>query len=77
MMLVWFTRVPNAALMFEVQKAGHLCVQAGTEALLRGVVVQYPENGALIGPDISQSEAREVRQHYPTMHLTQTRCHGI
>ena len=40
MTLFWFMLKPNPALMFEVQQAGHVCVQVESEAVIRGVVAQ-------------------------------------
>lgn len=70
MILIWFTQKPNPALMFEVQKGGHLCVQARTEALVRGVVAQYPESVVIVGADIPQAQAQEVQRRHTTIHLT-------
>lgn len=64
---VWYTRRPDAALMFDVEQAGHACVQADTEALVRGVVAQHPQSVVLIGPDVPEPQARAIQQHFQTI----------
>jgi hypothetical protein len=68
--LIWFTNQPDPALMFEVQQAGHQCVQADTEALVRGIAAQHPNSVVIVGADVPQAQAREVQRHFPTLHLT-------
>jgi hypothetical protein len=72
MTIIWFTYKENPEIIDEVQKAGHECLIATSEIVIRHLAAQYSNHLILIGHDILAGRAQRIQQNYPTLLLKET-----
>lgn len=72
MTVIWFTYKEDHELVEAVQQAGHTCLLATSEIVIRHLVAEYSDSTIIVGHDIAPDRAQSIQRKFPTLTITPT-----